>query len=339
MRPERAHTVAASSAIGLLAYARARAIALDGVLEGAGLTAAALAGAEARISRAAHDRLWALLVQASGDPDFGLHVAEHMTLETFGVVGHLVARSLTFGQALDRVVAYSRTLHDAARVELEHIGDRLTVYPSCRGLTHEVPRHVAECAAASVVVLGRLVTRTPLRPLAVRFRHAAPAAITEHTRIFQVAPTFGAPETEVHLPRACANLAIPDAPGAGTYLDGYARAVIAALPPDDDLVAAIERLVATSIARGIPDLEAIAVHMAMTTRALQRRLAELETSYPVVVDRVRQRYAERYLADDRLPLADVAFLVGYAEVGNFLRAFRRWTGETPAAYRAARAAA
>lgn len=340
MRPERAHTVAASSVIGLLAYARARGISVDGVLAGAGLTAAALEGAEARIAHAANNRVWELLVQASGDADFGLHVAEHMTLDAFDVVGHLVARSLTFGQALDRVVAYSRILHDAGRVELEHVGDRLMVYPGCRGLTHDVPRHVAEFSAASVLVLGRLVTRTPLRALAVRFRHPAPPAIAEHARIFQVAPTFGAPETEVHLPRACANLVIPDAqPGVLTYLDAYAKDVVTRLPTDDDLVSAIERLVATSIARGIPELDAIATQLAMTTRTLQRRLAELETSYQVVVDRVRQRYAERYLADDRLPIAEVAFLVGYADPGNFHRAFRRWTGATPAAYRAARARA
>jgi len=339
MGKEAAHTVAASSIVGLLEYARARGIDGDRALEGAGLTSAALVGAEARVPHVAYNQVWQLLADASDDPEFGLHVAERLTLDTFGVVGHLVARSRTFGEALDRVVAYSRILHDAGRVELESRGDRVIVFPGCRGLSHEFPRHVAEFSAASVLVLGRAVTRTPLAAIAMRFRHPAPASVAAHARMFHVAPVFSAPETELELPRAVLQLPIPDAqPGVLTYLDAYAHDVIAKLPDDDDLVSAVERLVASELGRGVPELEGVAIQLGMTARTLQRRLGELETSYQTLIDHVRRRYAERYLADDRLAIAEVSFLVGFSEPSNFHRAFRRWTGETPAAFRAARSA-
>lgn len=334
-RGAQAHSVAASSIVGLLAYADAIGVSTTGVLEAAGLTRASLTGAEARIPEAANNKVWELLAVASKDAEFGLHFAERMTVDAFDVVGHLLARSRTFGEGLERVVAYSRILHDAGRVEFERLGSRVVVFPGCRGLVNEFPRHIAEFSAASVLVLGRAATGKPLRSTAVRFRHPAPARLSEHLRVFGVTPTFDARETEVELDAAVLDLAILDAqPGLVNYLDAYARDVIAKLPPDDDLVSAVERAVASAMSRGVPDIEAIAMQLGVGSRTLQRRLAEAETGFQELVDTVRRRYAERYLADNRLAITEVAFLVGFSEPSNFHRAFRRWTGTTPAAYRA-----
>ena len=330
------HTVAASSIVGLLAYARALRIPTDGVLEGAGLSDASLVGPEARIPEAANNAGWAALADASKDPDFGLHFAERMTVDAFDVVGHVFARSRTLGQGLDRVVAYSRILHDAGRVETERRGSSVVVFPGCRGLVNDFPRQIAEFSAASVLVLGRSTTGRELRAVAVRFRHPAPASVSEHVRIFGVAPTFDAGETEVELDGAVLDYPILDAqPGVLGYLDAYARDVLAKLPDESDIVSVVERAVASAMSRGTPDVEIIASQLGMGSRTLQRRLAEAEATFQEIVDSVRRRYAERYLAEDRLAISEIAFLVGFSEASNFHRAFRRWTGITPAAFREA----
>lgn len=209
------------------------------------------------------------------------------------------------------------------------------VFPGCRGLLNEFPRHIAEFSAASVLVLGRATTGTPMRATAVRFRHPAPARLSEHVRVFGVTPTFDARETEVELEATALDRAILDAqPGLVSYLDAYARDVIAKLPADDDLVSTVERAVASAMSRGVPDIEVVATQLGMGSRTLQRRLADAETGFQELVDTVRRSYAERYLADNRLALTEVAFLVGFAEPSNSHRAFRRWTVTTPAAYRA-----
>jgi AraC-like DNA-binding protein len=53
----------------------------------------------------------------------------------------------------------------------------------------------------------------------------------------------------------------------------------------------------------------------------------------VVLDEARLALAERYLAGGQVALGEIAFLLGFSEVSNFHRAFRRWTGKTPARYR------
>lgn len=341
IRPNSAHSVSAGTLRGLLAHARAAKIPTAGLLEAAGLSSAQLEGAEARVPEVASNLVWANLAAAAHDPDLGLHVAERLTLDGFDVVGYLLTQSRTFGEGLERLCAYSRILHDAGRVEVERRGPRLVVFPGCRGLIHEFPRHIAEHAAAAVLVLGRLTTRRDLRATAVRFRHPAPAQVGEHLRIFGVAPTFDAPETEVELDGSVRELPIAAAtPGVPvTYLEAYARDVQASLPSDTTLVGQIEQLVATSLARGVFDLDSVAALLGHSARSLQRRLAELEVSFQVIVDGVRRRFAERYLAEDRLPINEVAFLLGFADPPTFQRAFRRWTGVTPPVFRAARLAA
>jgi AraC-like DNA-binding protein len=331
------YSVAASAVLGLLAYAARRRIPVGGVLATAGLDAASLAGPEARITQGESKRVWALVADASGDADFGLHFAEHLDVGAFGVVGHLATRCATFGEGLERVVAYSRLLHDAGRIETEREGPNVAVFPGCRGLPLAHPRHIAEFSAASVVVLGRAVTGEHLVPVSVRFRHPAPPRASEHLRVFGVAPSFDEPETAVVFEGRVLALPVRDPePGVLAYLDAYARDVLAKLPASDDLTTQVERVVATAMSTGLPDVEQVASRLGMTSRTLQRRLADEETTYQAIVDGVRRSYAERYLADDRLALGEVAFLVGFSDPSNFHRAFRRWTGMTPAAYRAAR---
>jgi AraC-like DNA-binding protein len=328
------HTVAASSIAGLLGYARAIGLATGGVLEAAGLSERSLQGPEARVPEAANNAVWAALAAASGDACFGLHFAERAKIDAFDVVGHIFARSPTVGHAIERVVSYSRILHDAGRVEVEERGDKVVVFPGCRGLLGEFPRHIAEFSAASVLVLARAATGERVVASAVRFRHSPPALLAEHLRVFGVAPQFDCAETEVELDAQVLALKIKDPqPGVLTYLDAYARAVLEKLPQERDLVSIVERAVTVAMNHGAPDVESIAAQLGMSARTLQRRLAEHETAFQEIVDGVRRQYAERYLADDRLALGEVAFLVGFSEPSNFHRAFRRWTGMTPAEFR------
>jgi AraC-like DNA-binding protein len=74
--------------------------------------------------------------------------------------------------------------------------------------------------------------------------------------------------------------------------------------------------------------------LGMHARTLQRRLAEEGTSFRDVIDGVRKDLAEGYVADRALTLDEVALLLGFSDKSAFHRAFVRWTGETPAAFRA-----
>ena len=328
--------MAGAAVLGALSYARARGVDAGGALEAAGLEPAALAGPDARAPQAAYNRVLEELAARSGDPDFGLHLAERLDLDAFHVLGHVAARSATFGEALGRIAAFSRLLHDAGGVEVEREGSEVRVHPGCRGLEHEVPRQVAELSAASVVVLGRKLTTRSWSARRVEFRHRAPPRVSEHVRIFGVEPRFARPETLVVLEPRVLDLPLPGAdPGVAAWLEAYAREALARLPaPAEELAGRVRREAALALQRGAPvGIGAVAARLALTPRTLQRRLADGGDTFAALADAARRELSERWLADPHLSLAEVAFLAGFADPSNFHRAFRRWTGLSPAAWR------
>jgi AraC-like DNA-binding protein len=186
-----------------------------------------------------------------------------------------------------------------------------------------------------LVLLGRLVTGQHWVPLEVAFEHAAPSRTTEHLRVFGVVPRFGAPETVVVLPSEVLRLPVRTGGSSlGSYLEAYARELLGRLPEHDATATAqVQRAIAVAVAHGVPDIDSVAGRLGTTARTLQRRLKDEGTTFAELTDAVRRSAAERYLADGRLPLAEIAFLLGFQDPSNFHKAFRRWTGNTPAAYR------
>jgi AraC-like DNA-binding protein len=73
----------------------------------------------------------------------------------------------------------------------------------------------------------------------------------------------------------------------------------------------------------------------MSPRTLKRKLAACGTTYSDLLDELRQNRAVQLLGSDQLSIEAIADRLGYSDAANFGRAFRRWTGTTPGAYRSA----
>ncbi|MBD0745718.1 AraC family transcriptional regulator [Streptomyces sp. CBMA152] len=86
----------------------------------------------------------------------------------------------------------------------------------------------------------------------------------------------------------------------------------------------------------LPSLDATAARLALSPATLRRRLQQEGTSFQQLKDAVRRDAAIAGLAEGREPIADLAARLGFSEDTSFHRAFRRWTGTTPGAYRLGR---
>ncbi|MDP4098771.1 AraC family transcriptional regulator [Paenibacillus sp. P96] len=89
-----------------------------------------------------------------------------------------------------------------------------------------------------------------------------------------------------------------------------------------------------NLASGRPDMRVIASELGMSERTLQRRLTDEGTSFKQLLTDTRRESALEYLADPKLDLKEVAFLLGYEDQNSFFRAFRQWEGDTPSHWRA-----
>lgn len=84
---------------------------------------------------------------------------------------------------------------------------------------------------------------------------------------------------------------------------------------------------------GTPSQSEIASHLGMSLRNLQRRLQERNTSFRDILENTRRKLALEYILQSHLSFSEIGYLVGFSNIGNFNRAFKRWTGVTPGVYR------
>ena len=272
-------------------------------------------------------------VQATGDDNLGLHVAERAELGSFDVHFYAMVSSPTLGAAFERVCRYQRLIHETSQVRLEKSGDRAVLsHRLAGGLA--APRQTAELLLAAWVRAGRVATCTDWSPAEVRFAHRAPSDSREHERFFGAPVRFASGENALVFAAALFDLPCRRTdPSLLALLDRYASDRLgghrASTFSDRARAALSEELQAGNVTA-----HSLAARLKVSVRTLHRSLADESTSYRRLLDQLRLDIAERHLRDDRMSVAEVAFLVGFSELSAFHRAFKRWTGRTPVTFRA-----
>lgn len=317
---------------------RARGLEVDRALALAAVGAGVLADPIARVPRSAGRALWAELARQSGDADFGLHLAEQDAGQgAMGVIEYAARTSATLGEAYARVA-------ELLRLAIEPAEARFFVEGSIGWLTFRVgdratlaDRHAAEFAVAWLLLAARQATGKPVVPAAVSFEHPAPAGVREHVRVLGVEPRFGAPASGLAF--GAAALALPlsaSDPKLHEIVSKYAAGLLSKVPVSDDLPAMVRRDLVASLEAGEvieSTVVARAARMArMSARTLQRRLAERGTSVRRLLGEARAELALVWLLEPGATVGTVAARLGFADQAALTRAFRRWTGEAPAAY-------
>ena len=272
-------------------------------------------------------------VQATGDDNLGLHVAERAELGSFDVHFYAMVSSPTLGAAFERVCRYQRLIHETSQVRLEPSGDRAVLSHRLSGGL-AAPRQTAELLLAAWVRAGRAATCTTWNPAEVRFAHRAPRDSREHERFFGAPLRFAAGENALVLPAALFDLPCRRTdPSLLALLDRYAADRLGG-PNAATFADRARAALSEDLQSGNVTAQGLAARLKVSVRTLHRSLAAEGTSYRRLLDQLRLDFAERHLTDDRMSVAEVAFLLGFSELSAFHRAFKRWTGRTPVTFRA-----
>jgi len=101
----------------------------------------------------------------------------------------------------------------------------------------------------------------------------------------------------------------------------------------DDIANRVRTQLVNGLNAGIFSRAEIATRMHMSPSTLQAKLARQGVSFLQVLDDTRQQLALGYVQQKRLSITEIAFMLGFSDVSNFNRAFRRWTGKAPSEYR------
>lgn len=196
-----------------------------------------------------------------------------------------------------------------------------------------------EATLASAVSLARQVCPQPFAPLEVRIRHGAPKSTAAHEDWFGCPVRFGADLDALLLsPETLARSNRLGDEGITRYLISHLDTELAEIRHEGALVHKARDAIAQGLSEGMPKMADIARGLGLSARSFHRRLLEHGISFQALTEETRRELAEGLLRDERHSLSEIAFLTGFSEQSSFTRAFKRWTGQTPASYRKARAA-
>lgn len=260
---------------------------------------------------------------------WGLKIAECWHPGNLGVLGHAWLASSTLRTGLTRVARFSRIVGTRAQVGLEDSHSGLVFSYALAAEEPAVVSIIPDCWLALVLDMCRVNAGHHLCPLKVTLRRTAPANPQRWNDFFGCTVKFAATENSVLLSRADIDRVLPTSnrPLAGV-LDGLLTEQLAKLDKDD-VVSRCKAQFLEQLASGEPSAEDIAQRLHMSSRTLQRKLAEANTTYLTLVDDCRRDLALRYISDPEKSITDITFLLGFSSQSAFSRAFRRWTGASP----------
>ena len=344
MPPERTVSIAfvRSALRALDETQRAEALAQAGIAPGLVTEPAA------RVPAAAFARLWMAVARLLDDEFFGLD-ARRMKVGTFAMLCHALAGQATVGAALQQAVRGFGLFFDDIGASLRVAGGTATLTLSSRIAANRQDADGLDARRFAdetlLVMLHGLLCwlagrRVPLTRL--DWAHAEPAHADEYRRMFSPVQRFGAAATAAQFDaRVLASAVTVNAASLKAFLRDAPQSVFLKQVVATGVSDRVRRQCRAALDRGdaAPTLAALAQALKLSAATLRRRLEDEGASWGGLKDEVRRDRALQLLAEGELPVADIAARLGFNDASTFYRAFRKWTGSAPGAWRSAARAA
>jgi len=277
--------------------------------------------------------LWDAAARLARDSCFGLHAARRHSASTFGLFSFALRSCANGGAALERGIEWARRLVPDGEIELAIDGGDACLRFRCRPPIL-ASRHEIDYFMATLLTAGRRFTGVDWDPVAVAFQYAKPENQEEHERIFRSSLHFGADWNAVRFAPSLLELPLRQAdPELCGVLDREIQRFLAQLPSAPSVTVRVRDVLSRAVQGSEPTLEVVAGVLGLAPRSLQRQLQEEGTTFQTILDGLRRGLAYLYLGQRELRVDEVAQRLGFRDSSAFGRAFRRWTGTSPAAYR------
>ncbi len=303
-------------------------ISAERVRRRAGIPAAHLQAPGARISVAAYHSMWTALAAEADDPALPVRVAEALTVEAFDPAIFAAICSPDLNHAAQRIAAHKALCGPLRlRVEIDEHETRLGIHWPADAPPPAVMGHTD---LLFWVALARLATRAPVRP--VRLEAAAAPAPETAGPMAAYAGVSVTPGTRWQVVFSALDARRPFLTANEGMWDFFAPELqrrLGALTAASSTAERVRAVLLEQLPAGDVAMETIGRKLGASKRTLQRRLKAEGHTYLDLLAATRESLARHYLETSALPVAEISFLLGYADPNSFYRAFHGWTGLTP----------
>ncbi|MGL4316590.1 MAG: AraC family transcriptional regulator [Pseudomonas sp.] len=318
-------------------------LAIESLLQQAGIEQKSLDDPNGRIPFASFDRLCSITAEALDEPCLGLRLGQSGRPGHLGSFGFALMSCSTAWDLMQQASRYSVLAIDAGHHVTEIRGDECIRYwrSSLPGGA-PLSRIQDELNLSAWLTLARWFTnREDMSLNWVSFRHPRPADTRLYEEIFRCPLRFGAAETALGFNAEYLKLQLPHADEKlRRIMDDLCEQLLKQLGNalEPAWLAIARRAVLESFNLGEPRIASVAKATGMSESQLKEQLSQRGLSFRSFIDDLRSSLALGYARDPGLSLVDIAYLLGFSEQSAFQRAFKRWTGMTPGHYRRAHAA-
>ena len=284
------------------------------------------------ISFATRSHLLAHCAARTGCPHFGLLVGQRNGLHSLGLMGLLVKYSPDVGTALRNLVRHTHLHVTGAAFGLAVDGNVASFTYDIHEPHAEGHDQTGDGAMAAYYNALRELCGPEWKPVEVRFAHGTPADVGPFRRLFRVPLRFDAEQYGLVFAADWLGRRLPEADPELRRLLQKEIDVLEARH-GDEFLEKVRSVLRTALVTDHGKADQVAALFSMHSRTLSRRLNDFGTSFRQLVDEVRFAIARQMLEDSAMDVAQIAELLDYADASAFTRAFRRWSGTTPARWR------
>jgi AraC-like DNA-binding protein len=274
----------------------------------------------------------------SREPALGLLIGERLLANSHGMLGYAVLSSGTIRQALELALHYTPLRTSLISIShTVHAGELRIVFAETRPLG-DIQRLVLEAVMLSTKNVLDSISMGICQVKTIAFPFDAPDYAPLARDLFRCDVQYGQPWAGATLPPE-----VIDVPLKMADAEAFREAALICqreldkLTANESLAARVRRLLLEK-QNGFPSLQVTARMFRMTPRTLHRRLVDEGTSFHALLEDVRRTLAVEHVKSGRFAIEEIAYMLGYSDLANFRRAFRRWESVPPSAYRAAQIA-
>lgn len=290
---------------------------------------------ELRLSPVDYENLLALIYRETGRDDLGLAIGSRLTVSSYGVLGHAMLSAATAGEAIRIGLDYYRLTSAFMTLRAETTSDGLVMTAH---LDYPLPcleRFAPEEQMVGVTAVARDLLGPDFNPLAIDFAIPEPPYAQRLRDWFRCPVNFRQPENRFVVDSRLLGVSLRTANAlTAKHLLNLCETLLqqdrAAGP--GDLLQRVNGAIRARVGHW-PSMVEVAEQLGMSERTLRRRLQELGTDYQREIDAVRHQLSLQLLVNPDVTVEQMAAVLGYSEAVSFRRAFQRWTGMTPQAWR------
>lgn len=290
---------------------------------------------DARIPISKLQTMWHIAQEYTQQPEIGLYVGGDIDPARFSVVAQASFQCRTLRDVLQVYARFFSIVNESASLNLREDAEWATLEFTCLSPDWY---SISEMERMVITALARCdyLTGIKLRAKCFNFQHDEPSYVDVYKIFCNGELKFSQQQTGIVFKKSALDLIVKHGnPYLLSVLTSYAEKLLNKVSPSSDIKTKVKSFIRKHLADDSElDVERAAKALHMSRHTLYRKLKKEDVSFQSLVENVRQKEAERYLLDNSVSISEVAFLLGFSELSAFSRAFKRWTGESPAKYRA-----